>query len=51
MTKRPRMQQHASEHGDAGIDGLQDTGSTPVASTIYLSGKCLKNNICRFLYL
>jgi hypothetical protein len=34
MTKRPRKQQYASEHGDAGINGLQDTGSTPVASTI-----------------
>lgn len=33
MAKRTRMQLHTSEHGDAAADGVQDTGSTPVAST------------------
>lgn len=41
MTKRPRKQQYASEHGDAGINGLQDTGSTPVASTIYFKPQAI----------
>lgn len=45
------MQQYASEHGDAGINGLQDTGSTPVASTIYFERQVFKNNTCRFSYL
>jgi hypothetical protein len=50
MTKRPRKQQYASEHGDAGINGLQDTGSTPVASTISKQPQAFEIERLRFLF-
>lgn len=50
MAKRTRMQLHTSEHGDADSNGVQDTGSTPVASTTPFQPQVFENKTCGFCF-
>lgn len=50
MAKQTQMQLHTSEHGDAGSDGVQDRGSTPLASTTQFQSQVLHSKRLRFLF-